>query len=274
MLWCSHCSCCCCRPLLEIAAGAGGGGVGFDDLPHLGDARAGHGRGEQHRHGLPRGRGRKQVQRALVIDAGAAGGLLVAVVGFGDAQGIGHFHDAALHALQLVAGPGQHQQQEKIDHAVHGGFGLPHAHGFDDNDVVARRFAQQQGLAGGAGHAAQAAAGRRRPDEGRRLSREPGHAGFIAQNAAAAALATGVHGQHGQLQAFFFNQNAAQRLNKGAFAHARHARDAHAQAPRRCAAAGRAAPPGPGPGRLGRVLSTSVMARPSTVREPARMPAA
>ena len=98
------------------------------------------------------------MQSILVGLAGLPGGVGIAAVGLGDGQGIGHFHDSALDSLQFITRPGEHEQQEKIGHAVYCRFGLPHAHGFHDNHFVARRLAKQHGLARAARNTAQRSA--------------------------------------------------------------------------------------------------------------------
>ena len=102
---------------------------------------------------------REEVQGRLVAGAGHFGGVDVVAVGLVDDEGVGHLHDAAFDALQFVAGTGEHQQQEEIDHRLDDGFGLSHADGFDDDDVEAGGLAQHDGFAGLAGHAAERKAG-------------------------------------------------------------------------------------------------------------------
>lgn len=40
----------------------------------------------------------------------------VVAVGLVDDYAVGHFHDAALYALQFVAGAGELDEQEEVDH--------------------------------------------------------------------------------------------------------------------------------------------------------------
>ena len=54
----------------------------------------------------------------------------VVAVGLVDGHAVDHLDDAALHALQLVARAGQHQQQEEIGHRADRGFALAHARRF------------------------------------------------------------------------------------------------------------------------------------------------
>ena len=60
---------------------------------------------------------------------------------------VGHLHDAALDALQFVAGTGNLQQHEHVHHRVHGGFRTADAHRLDEDDVEARGLAQHDRLA-------------------------------------------------------------------------------------------------------------------------------
>ena len=106
------------------------------------------------------------MQRTGVLDARAVGFQPVVAVGFVDGHGVEHFEDAALDALQFVAGAGQHEQQKEVGHRAHGGFGLTDADGFDEDVAIACGLAQQDGLAGAAGDAAEMAARGRWADEG------------------------------------------------------------------------------------------------------------
>ncbi|MPM47859.1 hypothetical protein SDC9_94580 [bioreactor metagenome] len=81
-------------------------------------------------------------------DPGLAG---VVAVGLVDGDHMGEFQDALLDALQLVTRAGEHQDQIGVDHPLDGDFGLAHADGLDNDDVVAGGFHEQHALAGGAG---------------------------------------------------------------------------------------------------------------------------
>ena len=70
-----------------------------------------------------------------------------------------------LHALQLVTGAGQRQEQERVDHVRDDVLRLPDADRLDQHDVVAGRLHDQHRLAGGLGDAAERAGRRRGPDE-------------------------------------------------------------------------------------------------------------
>ena len=65
------------------------------------------------------------------------GAFDVVAVGLVDDYAVGHFHDAALYALQLVACAGELYQQEEVDHRVNGGFALSYSYGFNEYVVIA-----------------------------------------------------------------------------------------------------------------------------------------
>ena len=106
----------------------------------------------------------------------------VLAVGLGDDHDVGHLHDAALDALQLVAGTRNLQQHEHVDHRVHGRLGLPDAHRLDEYHVEARGFAQDDRLACLACHAAQRPGRRGGTDEDVGVARNALHAGFVAED--------------------------------------------------------------------------------------------
>ena len=60
---------------------------------------------------------------------------------------VGELEDALLDALELVAGPGQRQEQEGVDHPRDGDLRLSDADRLDEHDVVRRRLQHQHRLA-------------------------------------------------------------------------------------------------------------------------------
>ena len=62
-------------------------------------------------------------------------------VAFVDDDAVGHFHDAALDALQLVACACQLDEQEEVDHRVTGRLALSHTNRLDENLVETSCFA-------------------------------------------------------------------------------------------------------------------------------------
>ena len=191
--------------------------------------------------------------------AAALASVAVRAVGLVDRDHVGQLEHALLDALQLVAGAGQRQQQERVDHLGDGGLGLADADGLDQDDVVAGRLDHHHRLAGGLGDAAERAGGRRRADERGRVDGQPGHPGLVAEDAAAGAGRRRVDGEHRDPVAGR-GQLGAERVDERRLADAGHAGDAD--------------PPGLAGVRgerdeqllrrrpvVGRVDSTSVMAR-------------
>src|SRR5262249_38206608 len=74
---------------------------------------------------------------------------------------------------------------------------LADAHGLDQHDVVARRLAHENGLAGPACDATERSPRRAGPDERFRRDGQTGHARLVPEDAAAGAGARRIHGQHG-----------------------------------------------------------------------------
>ena len=67
---------------------------------------------------------------------------------------VGQLEHALLDALQLVAGAGQHEHQEEVDHVGDGRLALADPDGLDEHDVEAGRLAQEHRLARAARDAA------------------------------------------------------------------------------------------------------------------------
>ena len=82
---------------------------------------------------------------------------------------------------------------------------------------------------GAVGHPTQGTARRAGSDEGVGFDTQPLHAGLVAKDAAAAHLATGVNGQHGQFAAMLLDKEAAKGFDKTAFAHAGRASDSYSE---------------------------------------------
>lgn len=127
------------------------------------------------------------------VGLGLLGSLEVFTVGFGDDDAVGHFHDAFLYSLELVAGPGQHEEQKEVNHAADLGFRLSDADGFDEDHVIAGCFHEQDGLTRVRGHAAKSKACRRRADEHIGVAAEALHSRFVAKDAAFGFLARRIH---------------------------------------------------------------------------------
>ena len=150
--------------------------------------------GHHRRRPLPRAA--HQPQRAGQLARGGPGLVLAVAVGLVDRDHVGDLEDALLDALQLVAGAGQGQEEERVDHPGHGHLGLADADGLDQHDVVRRRLEHRHRLHGGPGDAAEGAGGRRGPDEGVRVGGQPRHPGLVAEHRAAGADARRVDREH------------------------------------------------------------------------------
>ncbi len=142
------------------------------------------------------------MQRFFEGGTGPAGRAEVAPVGLVDRDGIRHFNDTAFDSLEFVPGPCDFEQQKEIDHAVDGRFALAHAHRFYQDDLVASRFAQADGLPGLPGNPAQGISGRGRADKCALVPAQFVHPGLVAQDASLTPGAAGIHGEHSNPVAF------------------------------------------------------------------------
>ena len=138
--------------------------VPLDRGPEGVDARPGHGAGDDH--------GRRQWGEAVRSIAMAAANWCLARsaapavdVGLVDDDDVGQLDDPSLDRLQVIAGVGELEQHEDVDHAGHGRLRLADADGLDEDHVEPGRLAHQHRLARLLRHAAERAAGRRGPDE-------------------------------------------------------------------------------------------------------------
>ena len=107
-------------------------------LPDRIDALLVQGRAGEHL-GRPGGRRRpQQLQRRAVVGLRALRRGEQLAVGLVDHHEIGELDDAALDALQLVAGAGREQQQKAVDHVGDRALALADADGLDHHHVEAR----------------------------------------------------------------------------------------------------------------------------------------
>ncbi len=178
-------------------------------------------------HGRCPGRVRRleQAQRAGQLAGRGAGVEFVRAVRLVHGDDVGELQDALLDALELVAGAGQGEQQEAVDHARDGGLGLADADGLHQHHVVAGRLHHHHRLAGGTGHPAERARGGRGADERGRVDGELLHPGLVAQDGAARAAGGRVDGEHRDPVAEA-GEHGAERLDEGGLAHPRHPGDA------------------------------------------------
>src|SRR4029450_3374187 len=109
--------------------------------------------------------------------------------------------DAALDALQLVAGTRREQQQKAVDHVGDRALALAYADRLDHDHVEAGGLAGQCGLARVPRDPAERAAGGGRVTCGAGGLVKPLHALLVAQNGAAAAPAGGIDREHRDLMA-------------------------------------------------------------------------
>jgi LAO/AO transport system kinase len=123
----------------------------------------------------------------IVETVGVGQSEIAVAVGLVDRDDVGELEDAALDALQLVAGPGQGEQQEGVDHLGDGDLVLANAHRLDDDHVVAGGLEHEHRLAGRAGHTAELAARGAGADEGGLAGGELGHPGPVTEDRAAGA---------------------------------------------------------------------------------------
>jgi hypothetical protein len=149
----------------------------------------------------------------------------VRAVGLVHRDDVGQLEHALLDPLELVAGAGQGQQQERVGHLGHQRLRLAHADGLDEQDVVAGGGHDDQRFPGRAGDPAQRARRRRRAHERGRVGGEPGHAGLVAEDAAAAAGRRRVDRQHRD-PVPVVDELAAEGVDEGGLADAGDAGDA------------------------------------------------
>ena len=81
--------------------------------------------------------------------------LRLVFLGLVDGDHMGQFQNAFLDPLQRVAGSGQDQEKEEIDHIGDLNFGLAGAYRLDQDHVVAGSLAEDHGLARICRHTAQ-----------------------------------------------------------------------------------------------------------------------
>ena len=94
------------------------------------------------------------MQRITELRSGQLALIHVVPVTFVDDDAVGHLHDTAFNALQLVSRTGQLNEQEKIYHGMTGRFALSHAHRLHENLVKTGSLAQDDRLTRLAGYAA------------------------------------------------------------------------------------------------------------------------
>ena len=203
--------------------------------------------------------------------AATRAGALAVAVGLVDGDHVGQLEDAALDALQLVAGAREREQQERVDHLGDGDLGLPDADGLDDHDVVAGGLEHEHRLARGAGHAAE-----RRPEgQGRMKAARWRRARPSGSGRRGSSRRCGARSgrRRARRPGGRVDQPASQRVDERRLAGTGHAGDADAHGATGGAAM-RVSSSAAGSRWSARVDSTSVIARATCWRAPARTPAA
>ena len=81
--------------------------------------------------------------------------LYIISIGLVDNDTIGHLHDTAFDALQLISRTGQLDEQEEVDHRVNSRLTLSDTHRFNEYGIEAGSFAQNDRFACFAGDTSQ-----------------------------------------------------------------------------------------------------------------------
>ena len=222
-------------PVLTCSAQTGDG---LDDVwaavlehrgPHVVEAVAGLRAAGEHGGTAGVGVGVHQPHRAGELPGGDPRIAGVLAVGLVDRDDVGHLEDAALDALQLVAAPGQGQEQEGVDHLGDGDLGLTDADGLDEHDVEARGLEHEHPLAGRPRDATEVGARGRGSHEGILARRQLRHPRAVTEDRAAGAGAARVD-RHDRDPVTPLDEPGPERVDEGRLAGPRDARDAHAHA--------------------------------------------
>ncbi|OPZ62769.1 MAG: hypothetical protein BWY86_00228 [Candidatus Aminicenantes bacterium ADurb.Bin508] len=135
------------------------------------------------------------MKNPLVFGSGGVGPEDVVSIGLVHDDQVGALHDPFLHPLEFVAGAGDLEEEEHVDHGTDRDLALPNPDSLDEDHVEAGRFADKHGLSALAGHSSEDAPGRGGTDVGVLVSGEVFHPGFVSQDTAACDVAARVHGQ-------------------------------------------------------------------------------
>ena len=165
------------------------------------------------------------LQRPAVIGGGTAGRQGHVAIGLVDRDHIGDLQNAFLDALQLVAGPGQHQRQKEIDHLGHRGLGLADPHRLHQHHIKAGGLADDHALTRRPRDTAKRARCRRGANKRRRVPAQLLHPGFVTEDRASGTGAGRVDRQNGDPMSGG-GQTAAKSLDEGAFPDTGHASNA------------------------------------------------
>ena len=98
------------------------------------------------------------MQGGFILPLGQFGAGDVITVGLVDNDGVSNLENTLFDPLQFIAGTGNLQDQEEIDHGGHGGFGLANADGFNNDHIKPGGLADEHGFPRLPGNTAQTAA--------------------------------------------------------------------------------------------------------------------
>ena len=131
----------------------------LNHLPQFGQAKFRDGTGKVSVRRPAFGGGADKFRHALIFAACDLRPNKIIAVRLVDDYRVGKLHNSFFYALQIVARAREHNQHKEVDHRTDGCFRLPDANRFNQNHVVARRFAHQHSFAAFTRHAAQCSAG-------------------------------------------------------------------------------------------------------------------
>ena len=172
-------------------------------------------------------RSREEVQRITELRCCQSGPLQIVAISLINDNAIGHFHDAAFDALQLIARTRQLYQQEEVYHRMYGSLTLPHPYRLYKYLVETGSLTKHNRFTRLACHATQRTGRGTGTYEGLGMNGELLHTRLITENTAFAAFAARVNGKNGQLAAVFLQYMQAKYINRGTFTGTGHTTDTH-----------------------------------------------
>ena len=209
---------------LELSGRGQGVAVLEDGVPQFHQAHplhCAHGENRRPPEGLPRV---DQPDRRGEFPGGGLGFGGVRTVGLVDHDDVRQFEDTLLDALELVAGSGQGEEDEGIDHVRYRDLGLSDTDGLHQDDVKTGGLQQDDGLPGGFGHPAEGPRRRGRADVGVRVDRQSRHPGLVPQDRSSGARRRGVDREHRDAVSPF-DEVHTECLDGGRLAHPGHPGD-------------------------------------------------
>ena len=173
------------------------------------------------------GREREEVQRITELRCCQSGPLQIVAISLINNNAIGHFHDAAFDALQLIARTRQLYQQEEVYHRMYGSLTLPHPYRLYKYLVETGSLTKHNRFTRLACHATQRTGRGTGTYKGLGMNGELLHTRLITENTAFAAFTARVNGKNGQLAAVFLQYMQAKYINRGTFTGTGHTTDTH-----------------------------------------------